>query len=284
MHFFKPVDSSNYDIRDAQNNRIIPRVIVSAKKGIWYENTQWNCFKRNQFHLSVQIKTLNTLIYIQSSRVKSYKIEVSCSGVLDSKKVHIHQRTKNGVGIAQPVYIPVAASINTCISKLQFSRSTPLNKSRNLSDSYFQLVVKVSALTANSSTFEIITFTSENLNVLSGTPSQYCVDKLAKFKQLPFPKPNFAQRTNCANEAQIQSTSGIFHNEMLFNPTLTHQSMCTSNMSNYSCSDCESTKSTNIPKLIAPMFTDPFPSLYKLECNPPDPVDEILFHFLKGLK
>ncbi|KAJ3317394.1 hypothetical protein HDV06_001662 [Boothiomyces sp. JEL0866] len=184
MDFFSKI-TTKLEVGDFQNNRISPQILAAPKKGIWKKDNEWTCFKRNQFQICVQIKIPITPIYLESSRIIKFKIEVTCSGVLDSKKVHILQRSTDGAGIVQPVYFPITTSSTTTISKLQFSRSTPSNKSRNLSDPYFQVIVKVSVVTLNDLEYELATVTSENLSVLSGTPAQYVAEREPKPKYSP---------------------------------------------------------------------------------------------------
>lgn len=102
--------------------------------------------------------------------------------MLDSKKLYVQQKTKRGVERVTPVYLPIDSTSRITIPKLQFNRSTPSNKNRNLSDSYFQLIVSISAITANNQEVPVTIFTSDNLNVLSCTPSQYDYDRNSRSK------------------------------------------------------------------------------------------------------
>ncbi|KAJ3317397.1 hypothetical protein HDV06_001665 [Boothiomyces sp. JEL0866] len=181
MTFFKQSQTVNLNLVDLNNNHVLPRIDVVPKKGIWCKDDVWNCYKRNQFQLSVSIVSSPHLFY-QSTPITKYKIEISCTNVLDTNKLYVQQKTKRGVERVTPVYLPVDSTSKITIPKLQFNRSTPSNKNRNLTDSYFQLIVCISAVTVNELEIPMATFTSENLNVLSCTPSQYDYERNSRSK------------------------------------------------------------------------------------------------------
>ncbi|KAJ3268630.1 hypothetical protein HDV01_002525, partial [Terramyces sp. JEL0728] len=171
MSFFKETRYNDIGMSDALNNSAKPKITVSVKKGIWFKNNGWNCYKRNQFEITVDIISNVRTLFLQNSSVLKYKIEISCSDTLN--KSQIQQKTKNGFQQVQSVYIPAEPFASISIPKLHFSRCTPINKNRNLSDQYFQVLVNVSIVDSNNVVSRLATFTSESLNVLSGGPSKH---------------------------------------------------------------------------------------------------------------
>ncbi|KAJ3269041.1 hypothetical protein HDV01_001910 [Terramyces sp. JEL0728] len=176
MSFFTQTQEITLSLVDINNHPVIPNITVVPKKGIWCEDNTWNCYKRNQFQLTVNIDSVPHLFYHNTPIVK-FKIDISCSDVLDSKKLFVQQKTKRRVERVQPVFLHLDSTSKITIPKLQFNKSTPSNKNRNLSDSYFQLVVNISVVAGDDTVFPLTAFSSENLNVLSCTPSQYRVEK-----------------------------------------------------------------------------------------------------------
>ncbi|KAJ3317398.1 hypothetical protein HDV06_001666 [Boothiomyces sp. JEL0866] len=181
MNFFNCSKALDLNLVDANHQRVVPKIYVNPKKGIWYKNGQWNTYKRNQFHISVSVQSPAAYLLLNGSPVLMYKLEISCTDVLDSSKFKVQQKTKSGMTRVQPVYIPVDSKCAIVIPKLQFNRSTPSQKHQFRNDSFLQLIVNVSAVTMDESEYPLATFTSENLNVLSGTPSQYS-DEVGKVR------------------------------------------------------------------------------------------------------
>ncbi|KAJ3308395.1 hypothetical protein HDV04_001340 [Boothiomyces sp. JEL0838] len=214
-----------------------------------------------------------------------YKIEVSCLGILDSKKVKVLQKTENGLDKVHPLYIPVMPSSTTTIGKLQFSRSTPSNKARNLSDPYFQVVVRVSAVTLTRSEFEIVSYTSENLSVLSGTPAQYSLDREPKYKYLPNQSyvNRFRSFSPKFNISSVQADGKLpeINNLHLFNE---QQFTCPINtIGKQYFGDSSSSDGENTVKL-EPMGVDLAlaPETTNNPCYFQDPVDHLLYNFFNG--
>ncbi|KAJ3269043.1 hypothetical protein HDV01_001912 [Terramyces sp. JEL0728] len=143
----------------------------------------------SDFELSIEIKAASK-VYLHNQPGSQYQIHVSCSNILDCNKLQVKQKTKGGIENVHPVYMPVESTSTVTIPKLLFNRCTPLNKHRNLSDAYFQLIVTVTIVCANNSVYHLATLTSENLNVLSGTPAKYTIGKLDRQFKRQSEKPN----------------------------------------------------------------------------------------------
>ncbi|KAJ3308394.1 hypothetical protein HDV04_001339 [Boothiomyces sp. JEL0838] len=173
MNFFHEARNNDLAIQDNSNNKITPNITVTASKGIWFRNNSWNCYKRNQFHISVNIKTGATPIYYQSSPIMLYKIQIKCFDGNHSSRINVLQKTDSGTNLIRPLYMPVELNSAISVRKLYFSKSTPLKRPGCRSESKLQLVVIVSLVGMDDTVLHMATFTSQELNVLSITPSQY---------------------------------------------------------------------------------------------------------------